>query len=73
MNSSALSPTFVWPCPEQSGSAVGLFYVEIEGPSWLLDNVDRGLLKIYTLRCLTRPLQTRFLVFRTATVRKSLQ
>ena len=39
--------------------AVGCFYVEIEGQPWLLDNVDRGMLKIDQMRRLTKHKQTK--------------
>ena len=30
------------PCQEQRGLAVGCLYLDIEGQSWLLDNVNGG-------------------------------
>ena len=42
MNSPALSPTLMRPCPERRGVIVGCLYLEIEGQSCLVDNVGRG-------------------------------
>ena len=33
MDSSALSPTLMWPCPERRGVTMGCLYLEIEGQS----------------------------------------
>ena len=47
MNSSALSPTLLWPCPERRWVAMDCPYLEIEGQSCLVDNViNQGLMKI---------------------------
>ena len=54
MNSSALSPTCTRPCLERRGLAVGWLSLDIEGHSRLLDNVDRGLMKIDKLRLWTK-------------------
>ena len=43
MNSSALSPTLMWPCPERRGVTMGCRYLEIEGQSCLVGSVDQGL------------------------------
>ena len=43
MNSPALSPTLMWPYPKRKGLVAGSLYLEVEGQSWLVDNVDRGL------------------------------
>ena len=45
MNSSALSPTLMWPCPERGGVTTGCLYLEIEGQSCLVGSVDQGLMK----------------------------
>ena len=45
INSSALSTTLVWPCPEQRGATMGCLYLEIEGQSCLVGSVDQGLMK----------------------------
>ena len=45
MNSSALSPTLMRPCPERRAVSVGCLYFEIEGQSCLVGNVDQGLMK----------------------------
>ena len=45
MNSSALSPTLMWPCLERRGVTLGCLYLEIEGQSCLVDSVDQGLMK----------------------------
>ena len=42
------------PSPERRGAIVGCLYLEIEGQSWLVDTVDRGLMKIDQLGCLTK-------------------
>ena len=45
MNSSALSPTLMWPCLERRGVTMGCLYLEIEGQSCLVGSVDYGLMK----------------------------
>ena len=47
MNSSALSPRLMRPCPERRGSDRRVVSIlEFEGQSWLVYNVDRNLMKI---------------------------
>ena len=36
--------TPMWFCPERRGVIVGCLYLEIEGQSWLVDNIDQGLM-----------------------------
>ena len=45
MNSSALSTTLMWPCPEQRGVTMGCLYLDIEGQSCLVGSVDQGSMK----------------------------
>ena len=59
MESSALSPTLMWPCPERRGVTMGCLYLEIEGQSCLLDDVDQGLMKNRQIDLLDRRTQKR--------------
>ena len=45
MNSSALSPTLMWPYPERRGVTMDCLYLEIEGQWCLVGSVDQGLVK----------------------------
>ena len=42
------------PCPERRGVAVSCLDLKVEGQSWLLDNVDGGVMKKYKLRRLMK-------------------
>ena len=59
MNSSALSPTLMWPCPERRGVTMGCLYLEIEGQSCLVGSVDQGLMKDRQNDLLDRMTKTR--------------
>ena len=54
MNPLALSPAFTWVSPGRGGLVVGCLYLDIERQSWLVDNVDRGLMQLDELRRLTK-------------------
>ena len=46
MNSSALSPTLMWPCPEGRAVTMGCLYLDIEGQSCTnVGQHDQGLMK----------------------------
>ena len=45
MNSSALSPTLMWPCLERIGVTMDCLNLEIEDQSCLVGGVDQGLMK----------------------------
>ena len=55
--SSALSPTLMWPCPEQRGVTMGCLYLEIERQSCLVGSVDQGLMKYRQIDQLDRMTQ----------------
>ena len=59
INSSALSPTLMWPCPEQKGVTMGCLYLEVQGQSCLVGSVDQGLMKNRLVDLLGRMTQTR--------------
>ena len=59
VNSSALSPTLMWPCPEQRGVTMGCSYLDIEGQSCLMGSVDQGLVKNRQIDLLDRMTQER--------------
>ena len=58
-NSSALSPTLLWPCPEQRGVTMGCLYLKIEGQSCLVGSVDQGLMKSRQINLLDSMTQQR--------------
>ena len=54
MNSSALSPTLMWLCPERRGVTMGCLLLEIEGQSCLAGRVDPSLMKNRQINLLDR-------------------